>query len=532
MADRVEKVAYKVVVDTSGVPKELTAGPARQLPGSSAPVERGAEPDSEAFRERVHVRRADDMDRMVHLFARLMKMPQFPRAMGDSFAVFMNQMGMGSALTRVAGMLPGAGGGAGAAGLLGAAGPVGAAIGGLLLLQHQVRHAAGMVTAGRNQMIGGTLGADASGILKGYGTFSAGAAHLGPLGFIADKLNESFQHLIDTADRMSDSFGRYNGQIAAAQAQYRVAQIQANIRMGQAFGPMLEAWNNLKSQIVNVGSSAISALWTGFDKLTGFSTALNGAAALVNMGGKALGLGSIMSQNQMSASEMAGRLGLTAGLLGRYNSLVPNIRGAIGGELPNIPGSIHSRGLADAGLKSLPGDYKRISELRSQISRQEEQIKFTKSQFPSDDTRRALVTEQTKLKDLQNQLASAQKQLEQHKESVKHRARNIGVPAIPHFRPPLPPPSTHGSPAESNQAESGKPTGPPPQKQQSFAPLRSIDIQQSIQFKMDMKLAHEKSVHDAICQVRDQLLRGLGNARDESRLALSMLNLSGGAGMI
>jgi hypothetical protein len=59
-----------------------------------------------------------------------------------------------------------------------------------------------------------------------------------------------------------------------------------------------------------------------------------------------------------------------------------------------------------------------------------------------------------------------------------------------------------------------------------------MDIQQSVQFKLDMKLAHEKQVHDAIMQVRDRLLQGMSTARDESRLALAMLNLGGSGGMI
>jgi hypothetical protein len=543
MADRTEKVVYKVVVDTSDVPNELPGGQAT-LPG--IPAEPSGTPSDP---QKVSVNRAGegiDTDRLAEVFARLMRMPQFPAAMGDSFAVFLNRMGLGGALSRMgsaAGLLPGLGGGAGAAGAMGAAGPIGLGIGAGLLLQHQVRQATGMMMAGRNQMVGGVLDANASGIMKGWARMNGGMLHLGPLAPIADKLVETFGHLVDVADRLSDSLGHFNGQIAAAEAQYRVAQVQARIRMGQAFGPTLAAWNHLKSEILNVGSSAISVLFAGFDKLTGLSHVLDGISVLTNWAGKAMGLGGVMNGQQMSGEEMAARMRLASAGAGLFNATLtePHLRGQVAGELPNIPGRIGPPGLVDKDVRHIPRDYRDIQKAAEDVKKQEQQIRDMQTELDKYRTRNpkdastikqgeaAIDYQKKELQFKQQALDSARKQLDRDKTANQYRARNIGVPGPLHHvqRHDEAPDNPHPW-----RKDTPPPKSPSKPKPQAFAPLRSMDIQQSVQFKLDMKLAHEKQVHDAIMQVRDRLLQGMSTARDESRLALAMLNLGGSGGMI
>jgi hypothetical protein len=58
-----------------------------------------------------------------------------------------------------------------------------------------------------------------------------------------------------------------------------------------------------------------------------------------------------------------------------------------------------------------------------------------------------------------------------------------------------------------------------------------IDIKQTVEFNLDMKLAHEKQVNEAVAKIRDILSMGINEAKDEARLAL-VLSSTGNGGMV
>lgn len=60
-------------------------------------------------------------------------------------------------------------------------------------------------------------------------------------------------------------------------------------------------------------------------------------------------------------------------------------------------------------------------------------------------------------------------------------------------------------------------------------PFSGIDINQRVNFNLNMQLAHAKQVHEAIGDIRRELTSGINQSRDETRLALSVARVDRGA---
>src|SRR6185312_12530181 len=177
MGDRTETVRYKIVVDQEGLPETIQP---KQIPGPPPLPGGEATPpplpgEEESPRQRVRVQRVPHEARMFEMFARLLRTPQFSSGMADSLFGFAQRAGLGGIFSRIGTQAggtppPAPTGGVGLQGILGAIpGGLGTAgLAGLAILGAKSMHEGlNQMAAGRSQMIGSSLGANPSGVIKG-----------------------------------------------------------------------------------------------------------------------------------------------------------------------------------------------------------------------------------------------------------------------------------------------------------------------------------------------------------------------------
>lgn len=416
-------------------------------------------------------------------------------------------LGLGIAATAASGVAAGtaaaATGTTAATGAASLAGPIGIAAAALLLAVKKVKESTQIAIAGRNQAIAGAFNANPSQMIKGFYHAAGGMAQLaGPLaGGMMKKFTDGIERATDMLDKLAETGKRYNGQIAASAAELQVHQIQAQMRISNAMAPMLSQWNKLKTQITDFGSKItaiggkiISAIATPFEKAgTWLLEKLNKALDWIL---KKLGID----------LDAGGKGQLNNFLLGTQRSLNRIHRGAIGGQMRDLFGA----GESHRAGRDIRND---IASLRQQEAHALEIMgnpNYSKAQ-----------------QDAANQAYFiAQKQIEALQQRQKQLAGSqpaAGMPANQSNSPPAP----LSQPGPGIQTPQRLPSATTP-----TGTMGHIDINQHVNLSAEMKLVHERKIHDAICAIRDKLIRGMGEARNESRLALAMANLAGAGGMI
>lgn len=137
------------------------------------------------------------------------------------------------------------------------------------------------IGANMRYVMGGAMGTNATTTLKGVvglggnvvGAVGGGMARFGGVGGAVAGLaivgaaymaTKAVTSIIESLDRLSKTFARYNAGIAASEAQLRVATIQANIRMAQAAEPVVVAFNKLRIAAVQLGEGFVELLFRKF----------------------------------------------------------------------------------------------------------------------------------------------------------------------------------------------------------------------------------------------------------------------------
>lgn len=453
----------------------------------------------------------------------------------------------------------GAGGGPGGVGLAGGAG-----MGGLGNIAGIVKGAAvvGLVIEGIRLTINNikemgkrfseALGGAVNSVLKGNvstglhaGVSAAqGLGHVvgGPLfGSFLDKAVGSLHTFIDELDQSAASLSQYNGAIAVGQAKLEIAQTLYNVKLGKALQPALVAWDTLKVSMLH----GMEKLLPAINKIAdAFGSLIGPIASFIEW----INRKDDQTGGRISGAVIGGGTGFLGGGIAGFLGGGPlgAISGAVIGTATGAGiGTAVGTGKSNSGTSGLGGGMiaahrasggmifqpKGTDVIPAMLSRGEFVVnaKSTSKFLPQLESINNMseggVVDHRWFHQ-QGEDVPREKWLDpDFKKNYYQSHPELINPDTKNIRPDNPSKTTSQSTYSSKSTPMGGKAvpilhAPPP----NHIPMPNI--QQNVNFDLQMAIQHERAVEDAIYQIRDHLLNGIATTREEVYLLGNMINAS------